>query len=245
MSELQTKENKSKILGIRIDNVSRSEIKGWIEEALAGLPRQKFIATLNPEIILKGYYDKDYASILNSTDLSLCDGFGVKFATWLKGRKIKARYTGVDLVDYSLRKAKEENLNVLIIASKDSLSDLKEIKQGIERKYGIISQAKYRDNEIFFESGAAKEAEIVFVNFGAPHQEKFIFENRAKFPKAKILAGVGGTFDFLTGKMKRAPKWMQKAGLEWIFRLIQEPKRVKRIWNAVFVFPILAILRSK
>lgn len=220
-----------------MDNLSRIEINNWIKNTLENIPEQKFVATLNPEIILKGHRDRDYKKILNSADLNLCDGFGLKFAAWVRGEKIKARYTGVDLVDYILELAKEKNLSALIVVSKKSLSSPEEIERGIERKYSFKARAKYWDDEKFLESEEAKKAEIVFGNFGAPHQEKFIFENRKDFPKAKILAGVGGTFDFLTEKMKRAPKWMQRAGLEWFWRLVKEPKRLSRIVNAVIIFP--------
>ncbi|MDI6778187.1 MAG: WecB/TagA/CpsF family glycosyltransferase [Patescibacteria group bacterium] len=234
-----------KILGVRIDSLSRAEINDWIESTLDDPPEQKFVTTLNPEIILKAHRDEKYREILNSSDLALCDGFGINFVSWFKGRKTKARHTGVDLVDYSLKLAKEKNLDVLVVVSKHSLSSPEEIRRGIEAKYNFKAQALYLNSEIIFENGEEKSAQIVFVNFGASHQEKFIFENRMKFPNAKILVGVGGTFDFITGKIKRAPRWMQKAGLEWFWRFVQEPRRAKRIWNAVFVFPILAILKSK
>lgn len=238
-------ENNIEVLGIRIDNLLREEIHEWLKNVLENPPQQKFVTTLNPEIILRGYHDKNYQDILNSSDLNLCDGFGIKFAAVLKGRRIKSRYTGVDLTDYLLKLAKKNNKKVLVVACRDGLGSPEEIERGIEDKYKLKTQAEYFGGEHFFDTSAAESAEIVFINFGAPEQEKFIFENRAKFPKAKILVGVGGTFDFLTGKMKRAPKWMQKTGLEWLFRLVQEPKRLRRIWNAVIVFPILTIVKSK
>jgi N-acetylglucosaminyldiphosphoundecaprenol N-acetyl-beta-D-mannosaminyltransferase len=234
----------TKILGIRIDGFSRENIEDWVRGALDGEPKQKFIATLNAEIILKGYRDKKYAAILNGADLNLCDGFGPRLASWVLGKRIKSRYTGVDLVDFALKSAKERNFNVLVVAAKNSLSRPEKIENSIKEKYGIQAQAEYFDERIF-QGEAAKAAQIVFSNFGAPEQEKFLSRNREKFPNAKILAGVGGTFDFLTGKMKRAPVWMRKIGIEWLFRFIQEPKRAKRIWSAVFVFPILAVFSRK
>lgn len=231
-----------RILGIRIDNFSREEIEAWLKKMLDNPPEQKFIATLNPEIILKGHCDESYTNILNSADLNLCDGFGVKLISWLKGNKIKSRYTGVDLTDFLVKRAKEKNFSALVAVAPNSLSHPEEIERGMEDKYNFKVRAKYQDGEKFFESEEAKKAEIVFVNCGAPAQEKYIFENRSKFPSAKILIGVGGTFDFLTGKMKRAPEWMQKLGLEWFFRFLQEPQRAKRIWNAIVVFSVLAVL---
>ena len=234
-----------RILGIRIDNLTREEINNRIKNILDKEPQQKFVTTLNPEIILEGHRDKNYADILNSADFNLCDGFGVKFVFWLKGKKIKARYTGVDLADYLLGIAKEKNLKVLIVVSRNSLSAPEEIKMGIGEKYNFQVRAKYWDNEKFFDDNETISAEIVFVNFGAPGQEKFLNENRTQFPKAKILAGVGGTFDFLTGRMRRAPKWMRKIGMEWLWRLLNEPKRIRRIWKAAVIFPIIALFKAK
>lgn len=233
-----------KILGVRVDNLSRDGIQEWIKKALDNEPRQKFVATLNPEIILGARRDENYKNILNSADLNLCDGFGIRFMSFLKGKKIKARYTGVELTDYLLSLAKEKNRDILVVVGENSLSGPEEIRRGIENKYNFSVQAGYIDG-IFSDADAVGNAEIVFVNFGAPEQEKFIFENREKFPKAKVLVGVGGTFDFLTGKMKRAPKLMRKAGLEWLFRLVQEPKRLKRIIDATVIFPFLAIFNSE
>lgn len=234
-----------KILGARVDNLTRDEIESWAGKTLVGPPEQKFVATLNPEIILTSYYDGSFRDIINNTDLNLCDGFGIKFAAALRGRKIKSRYTGVALADYLLKLAKEKNKKVLVVVCKNSLSSPEEIERGIEDKYKLNARAEYFEEESFFSRDAGRGAEIVFVNFGAPRQEKFISENRRKFPKARILVGIGGTFDFLTGKMKRAPVWMRKIGLEWLCRLIREPKRFRRIWNAVVVFPILAFIKSK
>lgn len=234
-----------KILGVKIINFSREEINGWLRNILNNPPRQKFIVTLNPEIILKGYYDKNFRNILNGADLTLCDGFGVKLVARLKGKKIKSRYTGVDLMDFLLKLAKKNSKKVLIVVCRNSLSSPKEIEQGIEDKYKLKAEVDYFDEENFFDTDGVKKAEIVFVNFGAPYQEKFIFENRAKFPEARILVGTGGSFDFLTKKIKRAPSWMRKFGLEWLWRLIQEPKRLRRIGKAVVVFPALSLFERE
>jgi len=232
-----------KLLGVRIDNLSRAEINDWIKDTLDNPPRQKFVATLNPEIALKAHYDKGYREILNGSSLNICDGFGIKLVSFLKGKKIKARYTGAELVEYLFGKCKEEKLKALAIVAQNSLSSPKEIKDGVKKKFDINISAKFFINQKFFEDKNVQDSEVAFINFGAPEQEKFIFENRKKLPKAKILVGVGGAFDFLTGKMKRAPKIFQKTGMEWLWRLFLEPKRIKRIWNAIFVFPYLAITK--
>ncbi len=236
-----------KILGVRIDNFSIGEIKEKIIKILGDAPERKFVTTLNPEILLKAHRDEDYKKILNSADLNVCDGFGIKLVSLLKGRKIKARLAGVDLVYFLLDEANRRKLKILIVAAENSLSFPAEIEGAIRKKYSDLSaKSEYFSlGQNNLENGIIKQVEIVFVNFGAPAQEKFLHENRAKFPNAKILVGVGGAFDFLTGKMRRAPKIIRAVGLEWLWRLIQEPKRGRRIWNAVVVFPVKAMLNNE
>ncbi len=238
--------NSITILGVRINNFSVREIKEKISGILKNSPEQKFAATLNPEIVLKAHRDEKYRHILSSADLNICDGFGLRLAGFLKGNRMKARFTGVEMADFLLENAKKLNLRVLVIATENSLSTPEEIERAINKKYpGLSVKSEYfSPSQDFFENGIIKEAEIVFVNFGAPQQEKFIFENREKFPSAKILVGVGGTFDFLTGRIRRAPGFLRAIGLEWLWRMIQEPKRFKRIWNAVVVFPVVAFYKD-
>ena len=164
----------------------------------------------------------------------------------LKNKPIKARFAGADLADFLLETAGQRRLKILVIAAKDSLSTPEEIERAITDKYPNLSvKSKYFEgSQDFFENAIIREAEIVFVNFGVPKQEKFILENRAKFPKAKILVGVGGAFDFLTGRFKRAPRILRDTGLEWLWRLLQEPKRIRRICRAVIVFPVLAFIKK-
>lgn len=238
--------NSITILGVRIDNFSVRETKEKISNFLENGPRQKFIATLNPEIVLKAHRNEKYRKILNSADLNICDGFGLRLAGFLKRKRLKARFTGVETADFLLENAQKHNLRVLVIAAEKSLSTPKEIEQAISEKYPdlFVKSEYFSSGQDFFKNGIMKEAEIIFVNFGAPDQEEFISENCGKFPSARILVGVGGTFDFLTGKTRRAPEAMRKIGLEWLWRLIVEPKRIKRIWNAVIVFPLAVIKKN-
>lgn len=235
-----------KILGVRIDNFSVEEIKKNILYILGNIPEQKFITTLNPEIILKAHQDKNYRDILNGADLNICDGFGLKLISMLRNQPIKSRFAGADLTDFLLETADRRKLKIFVVAAKNSLSMPNDIERAIMEKYpNLTAKSEYiggsQDN---VQNAIIREAEIIFVNFGVPKQEKFIWENRAKFPKAKILVGVGGAFDFLTGRLKRAPKILRDAGLEWLWRLLQEPKRIRRICRAVIIFPFLALTRK-
>ena len=101
---------------------------------------------------------------------------------------------------------------------------------------GGFAKDKIMDEELVEAVNKAKP-EVIFVALGHPHQEKWIFRNLDKMPSVKLAVGVGGSLDFLGGSKRRAPKWMQKINLEWMFRLIQEPRRLKRIKTAVWDFP--------
>ncbi len=231
-----------RILGVRIDNLSRDEIKDRIKDILNFSPQQKFVTTLNPEILLKTREDGEYRDILNSGDLNLCDGYGIKLVSFLKGKPVRERFAGADLTELLIREGKKGGHKMLVAVAGNSLSAPPEIEESVGKRFGVGIRAVSAGDPDFFAREEVRNAEIIFVNFGAPRQERFIFENREKFPKGKILIGVGGTFDFLTGKFKRAPRWMRGIGLEWFWRLAQEPKRIGRISRAVFLFPFHALL---
>lgn len=106
---------------------------------------------------------------------------------------------------------------------------------------GIAFSDSTPNDEKMFDQINNSKAEILFVSFGSPHQETWIKENLPKLKHLKLAIGVGGTFDFIAGILPRAPEWMRKMGLEWLFRVYQQPKRIGRIINAVFVFPFRII----
>lgn len=220
------------ILGVRVDNLSREEI---IEKINCFLGGERFhqIATVNPEIVLKAQEDEEYKNILNSCDLNVADGFGLNLAFWKKGEKLKCRFAGADLMEEVLRVAEERRVRVFLVCSKKGLSSWEKTRDNMLKKYPKLEIAG-ADMDSF---NSNFNPEIILCNFGAPQQEKFL--NSLKGGKIKLAIGVGGSFDYFTGKIRRAPLAMRKLGLEWLWRLILEPRyRIKRIWKAVVVFPM-------
>ncbi len=255
-----------KILGIKIDNLDKKEILEKIESFLRS---DKFhqIATVNPEFILTAQKDKEFKNILNNCDLNIADGVGLKFAFWRCGQKLKARIAGVDLMWEILKIANDRGLSIFLAADKNGLSGWEETKDAILRKYPGLKisgkninhacHSERSDSEVeestcvkirsldYARDDSIKNYDIVFCNFGHPHQEKFIYSLKSqKYDNIKLAMGVGGSFDFATGKLRRAPLWVRKIGLEWLFRLIQQPKRIKRIFNAVIIFPVKIIFNK-
>ena len=230
------------ILGIRIDNLSKKEILEKIESFLSDGSFHQ-IATINPEFILETQKDEEFKNILNGCDLNVADGVGIWFAFLRFGKILKTRIAGADLMDDILKMADEKRLSVFLAVNKNGLSSYAEIKNVLSLKYPSIEF--YGDsidpkNTVY--NLSPKTYNLILCNFGAPYQEKFI--NSLKNDILGVAMGIGGSFDFVTGKIKRAPKIMRIFGLEWLWRLILQPKRIKRIINAVIIFPI-KILFSK
>ncbi|PKM88979.1 hypothetical protein CVU83_00865 [Candidatus Falkowbacteria bacterium HGW-Falkowbacteria-2] len=204
------------------------------------------LVTPNPEIILKALHDEELFYTLNSADLSLADGFGLKVAAMLSGQKIH-RVTGADLLPYLLHEAESNNRKVLIINRRDGLSSADDIHQSLSQQYPQL-QVKVIDSDRI-ETPSDEQVRIIkdfqpmlaICLFGSPYQEKYINNLKIALGHLPIATGLGGAFDFITGKIKRASPVWRKLGLEWLWRLIQQPSRWRRIWRATVVFTFRAI----
>jgi N-acetylglucosaminyldiphosphoundecaprenol N-acetyl-beta-D-mannosaminyltransferase len=260
-------ENNMDILGVRVDNFEKKEILEKIESFLR---EEKFhqIATVNPEFILTAQRDDEFKKILNSCDLNVADGVGLKFAFWRFGKNLKTRIAGADLADEILRITSINNYKIFLIANKSGLSSWEETRAAILRKHpnleisGIklnchserVKRVEESNEKELDPSTSLRCAQddiinydIVLCAFGAPDQEKFLHSLKTlKDSKIRLVMGVGGTFDFLTGEIQRAPKWLRNLGLEWVYRLMQEPKyRSRRIFRAVVIFPLKILINKK
>lgn len=225
------------ILGVRVDNLARAEVLKKINLFLKE-PKFHQVTTINPEFILAAQKDVEFKNILNAANLNLADGFGLKLAFWKKGERLKARMAGADLLPEILRIAQAQKLGVFLAINKDGLSSLEEVKNALEARFEGLevsgNELSKSERNLNIDKG-----EILLCNFGAPDQEKFL--KSVKSDRIRLAIGVGGSFDFLTGKVRRAPLWMRQIGLEWLWRFIQQPRRFRRIWNAVVMFPIKII----
>ncbi len=232
---------KVNILGVLIDSLKRNDAIKRIEEFLAD-GGQHYIVTPNPEMVVAAEKDKNFLEILNKAGLSVPDGFGLILASRYLRRPIQERITGVDLMLDICRLAEQKNCSVYLLGGGDGVAQktadtlrkcFPYLKIAGVESGGVISDQQLTTNnqQINF-----TRPDILFVAFGAGKQEKFIAENLNKMPTIKIAMGVGGAFDFIAGKIKRAPRWMRKIGLEWLWRLLMQPWRLKRIWTATIKF---------
>jgi len=230
------------VLGIRVDNLSHKEMLAKVN---GFLNKEKFhqIATINPEFVLEAQKDEEFKNILNNCDLNIADGVGIKLAFWRFGENLKMRMAGIDLVEKILEIAEKNNFKIFLGANSRGLSAWEEARDFILKKYPKLEITGVNlDKNVTGYELPITDCNIVFCNFGAPYQEKFI--NAVKNDNIRLAMGVGGSFDYLTGKIPRAPKFMRRMGLEWLWRLIQQPRRIKRIWNAVAIFPIRILFKK-
>lgn len=224
-----------KILGVKVDNLKKEEILARVNEFLISNNFHQ-IATVNAEFILHAQKDIDFLNVLNACDLNVADTISIKYAFWRYGKNLKYRIAGIDLMLEILKIANEKKLKIFLATSKRGLSTFEETKSEINKLFPeLIIEGRNLENC----EPITVDCELVFCNFGAPEQEKFL--NNLKSDKIKLAMGVGGSFDYLTRKLTRAPRWMQKIGLEWLWRLILQPKRFMRIFNATIIFPIKII----
>ncbi|HNX11022.1 MAG TPA: WecB/TagA/CpsF family glycosyltransferase [bacterium] len=228
------------ILGITLSGVSQKEAIAKVKDWLNG-DQPHYIVTPNPEIILAATKksDEELFYVLNQADLSLADGIGLKFAAWLYGKRLP-RATGADLVPAILKMAQTQQKKVLFLIYNQGLSSAADIEKVISAKYaGLNFAVKAIGRDILGPDNLINnlEADIVFVALGAPYQEKFIFHHRQNITNLKVAVGIGGALDFLTKKAHRAPRALRFVGLEWLWRLILNPRRIKRIFNAAIIFP--------
>lgn len=239
------------ILGIKIDNLSLIEVLEKIRGFLQSGQHQ--IATVNPEFIMAARRDDEFKNILNKCDLNIADGFGIKLAAWKIGQPLKQRITGVDLMKEICSLAVADNKSVFLLGAKKkgvvelTAEKLNQDYPGIKivgAERGFRHWHRHFSDEKLVEIINRRQPDILFIAFGQVKQEKWIYYNLPKLPTVKLAMGVGGSFDYISGKVKRAPKWMRSIGLEWFYRLIRQPWRWPRIITAVIKFS-WAILKAK
>jgi N-acetylglucosaminyldiphosphoundecaprenol N-acetyl-beta-D-mannosaminyltransferase len=220
------------ILGVRVSNVDVPEslaiIEGLIE---SDTPHQ--VVTVNTEFVMAAQKDAEFKAIINATALALPDGVGLLWAARFLGYPLKERVTGVDTVQRVAELAARKGYRLFLLGAAEGVADL--CAQRLSEQYPntqIVgtysgSPALEEEDEIVALVNQAKP-DILFVAYGAPQQDKWIARNLERLGGA-LAMGVGGSLDFIAGVAVRAPRWIQRLGLEWLHRLYREPWRWRRM----------------
>mgnify|MGYP004646040953 CR=1 FL=1 len=196
--------------------------------------QKMFIITANPETLMLSKRDIELNTMLHDNNsIIVPDGIGIVKAAKIKGINIQERITGVDIVQFLFEYANKEKLKVYLFGSKQEV--IEKMEKVINKKYKNVDLVgatngyiENKDEE--FKKIKKSKPDIVMVALGIPAQEKLIYKHLNDFKKG-IFIGVGGSFDVISGTKKRAPKLFIDLNLEWLYRIICEPTRIKRFWN--------------
>ncbi len=237
--------HKKKILGVGITADSKNKILEYVLQIVWGGDQKLFIATPNPEILVYAQKHLAYKDKLNSADIALPDGVGLMFASRLMRKGIHERIPGVDFIEELCKAARKKPLSIGLLGGRGGVAEL--AAECLKQKYPWIKvvfvgeewlgdsgfkikDLRFKKREILNPKSYflnPPQIDILFVAYGFPKQEEWIYENLEKLP-VKAAMGVGGAFDYLSGKVHRAPGVFRAMGLEWLFRLMTQPWRIKR-----------------
>ena len=236
-----TEKRKADVLGVMIDNVTMAEaVDGILGAQAAGSNVSVF--TPNSEMVMEALKDPSLMDILNKASFVVPDGAGVVLGARILKENIKEKVAGVDLVGNILASGK--SLSVFIFGGKPGVAE--RAAENIEKRFNGIHVCgtdhgyhKPEETAAVIEGIVKAEPDLLLVGLGVPRQEKWIAENISKF-KSSVCIGCGGTIDVFAGEVKRAPSFFIKMNLEWFYRLIKQPARLKRMLR-IPVFLLLCL----
>ncbi len=219
------------MMGCQIDNLSMEEtlqrVDGFIR---AGTPHQHVV--VNVDKLVKASREPELRRIINGCDLVNADGMPVVWAARLLGKPLKERVAGIDLFEALMQRAAARGWRVFLLGAREEV--VAAVRALYERKYRGLIIAGHRngywsasDEAAVADQVAASRADLLFVAISSPKKEQFLGQYQARM-RVPFAMGVGGSFDVAAGLVKRAPRWMQRAGLEWFHRFLQEPRRMFR-----------------
>ena len=220
---------KTKILNYEIFNKSMKELLDYINKSdklniISGNPEVLYVGLKNPELL---------DSFKSKEAIIIPDGIGVVLASKIVGQRVKQKIPGIEVMNELLKKCDAENKPVYLLGAKKDILD--KCSERIILSYPSINIVGKHDGYFdldncpqLLQDISEKKPYVLFVAMGCPRQERFIVKYMDLLP-CSIFMGVGGSFDVFAGVVKRAPDWMIKIGLEWLYRVMKEPWRIKRL----------------
>lgn len=235
------------VLGVRVDRVTQLQVLDRIEQLIDDYHTSQQqtscqqLITVNPEFVMAAQHDSFFRQCINEAALVIPDGIGVVWAARYLGKPAPERVTGVDTLVELARRGATKGYRLYLLGAAPGVAEaagkrLQTLAPGLQIAGSYAGSPAIAEEDEIIERIRVARADILCVAYGAPAQDVWIRRNLARLPVA-IAMGVGGSFDFLTGRQQRAPKMMQKLGLEWLYRLYREPWR----WRRMLALPKFAI----
>jgi len=227
--------SKVNILGVKVSNIANNDLLDTLAQCIH--EKKKVQVCITPvNSVLAAIKDPEVLNIYNNAEIVLCDGMPIKWASSFLNTPIQERITGLDLLPDLVELCAKNNFSVFLLGASPGVGD--KLKQTIYQRYpnckvvGVylppfmkVFSGEENDKMIAAVNEAAPD--VLLVSLTAPKQDIWIAQNK-NLLNASVQVGIGGAFEVMAGLAKRAPKWVQSAGLEWLFRFIQEPKRLFR-----------------
>ena len=220
------------ILGVQVDAVTMAEAVDFAEQLISAR-KPSTIATVNAEMLLRATYDEEFKSVLNAAELVVPDGAGTVWAARHLGYEMPERVAGYDLVQELLKIAPAKSQRIFMFGSAPGVADKAKAKaENLYRGINIVGTRNgyftAEDEPEIIAQIKDSEPDILLVALGFPKQEMWLAAHKTEL-NVPVSIGVGGTFDVMAGVVRRAPRWMQRAKLEWLFRALLQPSRAGRL----------------
>lgn len=235
------------LLGISFDNITMKEAVDLIHSEIETKSEARTFYFVNADCLNKSYRDAQYSTILKNANHVLPDGVGINIACKMIGRALRENINGTDMLPYLCRVAAREQYSIYLLGGRQGVAE--KMADRIEAEFAVKIAGTHhgyfdhaRGSEGIVDQVNQSGADILLVAFGAPLQERWIAANRSRI-KAGACLGVGGLFDFYSGTTRRAPRWLRELGLEWVYRMMQEPGRMWHryvVGNPLFLYRVLA-----
>lgn len=239
--------SKERYLGVDVGNFTYGQLKNRILSDINNNVKS-FIVAINPEKILTAQKDHELINLLNGATYQIPDGVGILLASRMKKGKIRERITGIDTFVGLCELAADHGKSVFLYGAKPGIAE--KATEELKKMFPHLKVAGFlhgyeKDQDYVKQTINEAKPDILFVALGSPNQEYWIVENMDQL-NVKVFQGVGGSFDVISGQVKRAPKFFQKIGCEWLYRLLIEPSRIRRQFKLpLFLFKVLFVKKSK
>lgn len=246
---MKTNEPEIEIMSVVFKNLSKNGYLKIIKHRIAqGL--NTVIFTPNPQMLLGAKKDENALYSLRKADINLPDGFGLIIASKILQTPIRERVCGIDFAQELLALAQKEGLSVFLLGSKAGRAQ--EARENLKKRYPCLKicgthhgyfNKHGKENMAVVEKIRKAKPDLLFVCFGFPEQEKWVVQNLASLPSVKLAIGLGGSIDVWSGHIKRAPKIFRQLCIEWLWRAVKEPRRLKILFDIPHFF--IAVLIDK
>jgi N-acetylglucosaminyldiphosphoundecaprenol N-acetyl-beta-D-mannosaminyltransferase len=232
----------ARILGVRVDCLDTKQTLDRIE-GFVGAGTLHQVATVNPEFVMRAQRDREFARVLDAADLCLADGTGVVWAARRQGCAIDRPVAGTDLVEPLAAMCARRGFRLFLLGAQPGVAA--ELASSLSAGHPALAVAAHAGSPDASQDDeslnliAEHRTDVLLVAYGAPAQEMWIDHVRGRL-HVSVAMGVGGAFDYITGRVPRAPSWIRRAGLEWLYRLVNQPWRFRRMTVLpVYAFKVL------